>query len=173
MPDMQLAEWIGKRLKRPYACKFVAMPQDRPLLDELQTREELDMDPVDTAFGAFDTEVDGGLLLHAATRSSRSVSAALLDADASLQRVAQAADGSESGESDNSEDRTAGEEGTVDILDARDAGITAVAHTRRCSACLVLAFCVSFVWCMILLLCMGDVVTCIIVVVVCRIVHCW
>jgi hypothetical protein len=139
---MQLAEWIGKRLMRPYACKFVALPQDRPLLDELQTREELDMDPADTAFSTFNTDEDGGLLLRPAARPSVAVSAALSDAEASLQCVAEGSDGSDDGGSGNSEEADEDEggidanEGTGDAADAgptaSDAGNAAAAHTRRC-----------------------------------------
>jgi hypothetical protein len=130
---MQLAEWIGKRLMRPYACKFVAFPQDRPLLDELQTREELDMDPADTAFGAFNTDEDGGLLLRPSSRPSGAVSAALSDAEASLQRLAEAADGSDDdGSGSSEEDGVDTDPGTEEALDAGAAGAAAPARTCRC-----------------------------------------
>lgn len=61
---VQVAEWLGKRLMRPYLFKFVHSPQDGALPDMLQTRELLDMDPELTALGAFEASADYGKLMR-------------------------------------------------------------------------------------------------------------
>jgi hypothetical protein len=103
---MQVAAWLGKRLMRPYACKFVPSPQDQSLMDELQTREPLDMDPSDTAFGAFDSIIDHGLLVRKPPRSSTSVGTLLMEAATMMEQAAQS-DGSGDDSGDESEDAEA------------------------------------------------------------------
>jgi hypothetical protein len=63
---MQVAEWLGRRLRRPHARKFLGNPQERPLEPELQTHETIDCGVDDGDLGEFEDEADQGLLIRGA-----------------------------------------------------------------------------------------------------------
>lgn len=86
-------------------------------MDELQTRERLDMDPSDTAFGAFDTTVDHGLLVRKPPRSNTAVGTLLMEAATVLEQAVQS-DGSGEGTGDESEDAEATDKPAVTPADS-------------------------------------------------------
>ena len=91
--SLQVAEWIGKRLMQPYNCKFVPMPQDVQLLDELQTQQPFNMDPQISAMGMFDHDADHGLLVRrpgATADGGAAVAAALNGAQDAVAAAAEA-----------------------------------------------------------------------------------
>jgi hypothetical protein len=74
--ELQVAEWIGRRLQRHSLSKFVPTTQDAVLPPEMQTHQAMDADTEAAVFAGIEAR-EQGLLLRRANKASMELSSKL------------------------------------------------------------------------------------------------